>query len=343
MLDPYPRVILIPGIGMFISGKNRRACRIAQELYLHTMSVGLTCSSIARYTALSPKDQFEFEYWPLELYKLTLLPPEKEMSRRIVLITGAAGAIGQAIAAKLVAAGASVILTDVNAEPLQRLSEELNQQSGEHNTVAIPLDVSCESGVTDAFQQAILAYGGLDVIVSNAGIARAGAVENLSLQDWEASLSVNSTGHFLICREAMRAFRRQGMGGNIGVVSTKNIVAPGKDFGAYSASKAAQAQLARVLAIEGADYGIRVNMVNPDAVMEGSGLWSKEVREARAAAYGIPVDKLEHYYAMRNLLKTKITGQDVAEAVLFLASDRSSKTTGTMIAVDGGVREAFPR
>jgi rhamnulose-1-phosphate aldolase/alcohol dehydrogenase len=343
MLDPYPRVILIPGIGMFISGKNRRACRIAQELYLHTMSVGLTCSSIARYTALSPKDQFEFEYWPLELYKLTLLPPEKEMSRRIVLITGAAGAIGQAIAARLVAAGASVILTDVNAEPLQRLSEELNQQSGEKNTVAIPLDVSCESSVTDAFQQAILAYGGLDAIVSNAGIARAGAVENLSLQDWEASLSVNSTGHFLICREAMRAFRRQGMGGNIVVVSTKNIVAPGKDFGAYSASKAAQAQLARVLAIEGADYGVRVNMVNPDAVMEGSGLWSKEVREARAAAYGIPVDKLEHYYAMRNLLKTKITGQDVAEAVLFLASDRSSKTTGTMIAVDGGVREAFPR
>jgi len=133
------------------------------------------------------------------------------------------------------------------------------------------------------------------------------------------------------------------MGGNIVVVSTKNILAPGKDFGAYSASKAAQAQLTRVLALEGGDYGVRVNMVNPDAVIEGSGLWSKEVREARAAAYGIPVDKLEHYYAMRNLLKTNITGQDVAEAVLFLASDRSSKTTGTMIAVDGGVREAFPR
>jgi rhamnulose-1-phosphate aldolase/alcohol dehydrogenase len=343
MLDPYPRVILIPGIGMFISGKDRRACRIAQDLYLHTMSVGLTCSSIAHYTALSPRDQFEFEYWPLELYKLSLLPPEKEMSRRIVLITGAAGAIGQAIAARLVAAGASVILTDVNAERLQSLSEELNQKSGEQNSIAIPLDVSHESSVIDSFQKAILAYGGLDVIVSNAGIARPGAVENLSLQDWQASLSVNSTGHFLICREAMRAFRRQGMGGNIVVVATKNIVAPGKDFGAYSASKAAQAQLARVLAIEGADYGVRVNMVNPDAIIEGSGLWSQEVREGRAAAYGIPVDKLEHYYAMRNLLKTKVTGQDVAEAVLFLASDRSAKTTGTMIAVDGGVREAFPR
>ncbi|HET7059671.1 MAG TPA: SDR family oxidoreductase, partial [Nitrospiraceae bacterium] len=343
MLDPYPRVILIPGIGMFIAGKNRRACRIAHELYLHTMSVGLTCASIAHYTGLSSRDQFEFEYWPLELYKLTLLPPEKEMSRRIVLVTGAAGAIGQAIAARLVSAGASVILTDVNAEPLQRLSDELNQKSGEHNTVAIPIDVSHESSVMEGFQRAILAYGGLDVIVSNAGIARPGAVEHLSLQDWQDSLSVNSTGHFLICREAMRAFHRQGMGGNIVVVSTKNILAPGKDFGAYSASKAAQAQLARVLALEGGDYGVRVNMVNPDAVIEGSGLWSKEVREARAAAYGIPVDKLEHYYAMRNLLKTNITGQDVAEAVLFLASDRSSKTTGTMIAVDGGVREAFPR
>lgn len=343
MLDPYPRVILIPGIGMFISGKDRRACRIAHELYLHTMSVGQTCSSIARYTGLSSREQCEFEYWPLELYKLTLLPPEKEMSRRIVLITGAAGAIGRAIAARLVAAGASVILTDVNAEMLQRLSEDLNQKSGEQNTVAIPLDVSRESSVMDGFQKAILAYGGLDVVVSNAGIARTGAVENLSLQDWDASLSVNATGHFLICREAMRAFRRQSLGGNIVVVATKNIVAPGKDFGAYSASKAAQAQLARVLAIEGGDDGVRVNMVNPDAVIEGSGLWSQEVREARAAAYGIPVEKLEHYYAMRNLLKTKITGQDVAEAVLFLASDRSSKTTGTMIAVDGGVREAFPR
>lgn len=343
MLDPYPRVILIPGIGMFISGKNRRACRIAHELYLHTMTVGLTCASIAHYTGLSSKDQFEFEYWPLELYKLTLLPPEKEMSRRIVLVTGAAGAIGQAIAEKLVAAGASVILTDVNAEPLQRLSDELNQKSGEHNTVAIPIDVSSESSVTEGFRRAILAYGGLDVVVSNAGIARAGAVEYLSLQDWQDSLSVNSTGHFLICREAMRTFRRQGMGGNIVVVSTKNVLAPGKDFGAYSASKAAQAQLARVLALEGGDYGVRVNMVNPDAVIEGSGLWSKEVREGRAAAYGISVDKLEHYYAMRNLLKTNITGHDVAEAVLFLASDRSSKTTGTMIAVDGGVREAFPR
>lgn len=343
MLDPYPRVILIPGIGMFISGKNRRACRIAHELYLHTMTVGLTCASIAHYTGLSSKDQFEFEYWPLELYKLTLLPPEKEMSRRIVLVTGAAGAIGQAIAEKLVATGASVILTDVNAEPLQRLSDELNQKSGEHNTVAIPIDVSSESSVTEGFRRAILAYGGLDVVVSNAGIARAGAVEYLSLQDWQDSLSVNSTGHFLICREAMRTFRRQGMGGNIVVVSTKNVLAPGKDFGAYSASKAAQAQLARVLALEGGDYGVRVNMVNPDAVIEGSGLWSKEVREGRAAAYGISVDKLEHYYAMRNLLKTNITGHDVAEAVLFLASDRSSKTTGTMIAVDGGVREAFPR
>ena len=343
MLDPYPRVILIPGIGMFISGKNRRACRIAHELYLHTMSVGQTCASIAHYTGLSSKDQFEFEYWPLELYKLTLLPPEKEMSRRIVLVTGAAGAIGRAIAARLVAAGASVILTDVHAEPLQRLSEELNQKSGEHNTVAIPMDVCHESSVTEGFQRAILAYGGLDVIVSNAGIARPGAVEDLSLRDWQESLSVNSTGHFLVCREAMRAFHRQGMGGNIVVVSTKNVLAPGKDFGAYSASKAAQAQLARVLALEGGEYGVRVNMVNPDAVIEGSGLWSKEVREARAAAYGIPVEKLEHYYAMRNLLKTNITGQDVAEAVLFLASDRSSKTTGTMIAVDGGVREAFPR
>ncbi|WP_447980628.1 bifunctional rhamnulose-1-phosphate aldolase/short-chain dehydrogenase [Candidatus Nitrospira bockiana] len=343
MQDPNPRVILIPGVGMFTSGKDRRACRIAHDLYVHTIRVVMATSSFDRYTTLSPKDKFEFEYWPMELHKLSLLPPEKELSRRIALVTGAAGALGRAIAAHLVSAGASVILTDIDHDKVQALSAELNAKAGEENTTAVAMDVTKESSVEEAFEKALLAYGGLDIVVSNAGIARGGAVEHLSLEDWNRSLAVNATGHFLVCRRAMKAFRAQNLGGNIVVVATKNVLAPGKEFGAYSASKAAQAQLARILALEGADIGVRVNMVNPDGILEGSGIWSKEVREARAHAYGIQVDKLEDYCASRNLLHVKVTAEDVAQAVLFLASDRSAKTTGSMIPVDGGVREAFPR
>ena len=178
---------------------------------------------------------------------------------------------------------------------------------------------------------------------SNAGIAQSSSIDHLTLKDWAESLDVNATGHFLVCREAMRVFKQQDLGGNITVIATKNILAPGKDFGAYSASKAAQAQLARVLAIEGAEFGVRVNMVNPDAVFEGSGLWSNETRTARAKSYGIPVEKLEEHCVARTLLKVKVSARDVAEAVLFLSSERSSKTTGAMIPVDGGIREAFPR
>ncbi len=343
MLDPYPRIVLVPGIGLFAAGKDPRACRIARDFYLHTMSVARASSVIDRYSGLSPQDQFDFEYWPLELYKLTLAPPERDMARRIVLITGAAGAIGRAVAARLVTAGASVILTDVDRAPLQRLSDELNESCGEEHTIALHMNVADESEVAAAMNRAVLRYGGLDVLVSNAGIARSGSIDGLSLADWNASFAVNATGHFLVCREAMRLFKRQGMGGNIVVVATKNVVAPGKHFAAYSASKAAQVQLARVLAIEGGECGVRVNIVNPDAVLEGSGLWSPDMRRSRAAAYGIPVEQLEAHCIKRNLLQVKITSHDVAESVLFLASDRSSKTTGTMISVDGGVKEAFPR
>lgn len=343
MLDPNPRVVLVPGLGMFTTGKNRRAARITRDIYVHTMRVILNASSIDAYTTISAKEMCDFEYWPMENFKLTLLPKEKLLSRRIALVTGAAGALGRAIAARLVEEGASVILTDINQAKLQALSDELNAQTGECNTVPILMDVTSEASVSHAFEQAVLAYGGLDILVSNAGIARSASVDELSLGDWSDSIAVNATGHFLVCREAMRIFKKQGLGGNIVVVATKNILAPGKHFGAYSASKAAQAQLARVLAIEGAEFGVRVNMVNPDAVIEGSGIWSSQIKRQRARAYGIPMARLEAHFVERTLLKVKVSGLDVAEAVLFLASDRSAKTTGAMIPVDGGVKEAFPR
>lgn len=343
MLDPNPRVILIPGLGLFVSGKDRRACRITHDLYTHTMKVIRHAEAVDAYTPIATQDQCDFEYWPLENFKLTLLPKEKEMSSRIVLVTGAAGAIGQAIAKRFVDEGASVILADINDLALRELADRLNQQAGEENTLALPLDITNEGSVRLAFEKVALAYGGLDILVSNAGIARGAPVLELTLDDWQRSFDVNATGHFLVCREALRIFQRQGIGGNIVVVATKNLLAPGKEFGAYSASKAAQAQLARVLALEGADFGVRVNMVNPDAVFDGSGIWSKELRAARAKAYGIPVDDLESYCRSRSLLKVAVSAFDVAESVLFLASDRSAKTTGAMIPVDGGVKEAFPR
>ena len=343
MLDPNPRVILIPGLGMFTTGKDPRACRITRDLYDHTIGVLTAASALGTYQPLSPRDLSDFEYWPMENYKLTLLPSEKELSRRVALVTGAAGCFGQAIARHLLAEGTSVILTDINEAKVRGLSAELNAQAQQDATIAITMDVTRETSVREAFQKAALAYGGLDILISNAGIARSSPLDRLSLKDWSDSLAVNATGHFLVCREAMRLFKAQGLGGNIVVIATKNVVVPGKDFGAYSASKAAQAQMARVLAIEGAEFGVRINLVNPDAVFEGSGIWSKEIRTARAKAYGIPLEELQDYCVARTLLKVKVTAQDVAEAVLFLTSDRSSKTTGAMIPVDGGIREAFPR
>jgi NAD(P)-dependent dehydrogenase (short-subunit alcohol dehydrogenase family) len=197
--------------------------------------------------------------------------------------------------------------------------------------------------VRAAFETTVLAYGGLDILVSNAGIAHGASVARMELEDWERSFAVNSTGHFLVAREAMRILMAQGLGGALVFVATKNVMSPGKDFAAYSASKAAEAQLAKVLALEGAPHGIRSNIVNPDAVFQDSGLWSDAIRRERAAAQGIGVDELEDFYRKRNLLGAHILPDDVAEAVVFLASDRSAKTTGCTLTVDGGMKDAFPR
>ncbi|HEY3116708.1 MAG TPA: SDR family oxidoreductase, partial [Chloroflexota bacterium] len=283
------------------------------------------------------------EYWPLELYKLTLAPAEKELARRVVLVTGAARGIGAAIARRLAAEGAHVLLTDINEERATAVATGIEQKEGAGRAAAVSLDVTDETSVAAAFEKLRLTYGGLDILISNAGVAIVAPLDTLELDDWQRSLAVNATGHFLVAREAMRIFKEQRTGGSMVFVATKNVPAPGKDFGAYSVAKAAEAQLARVLAIEGGEFGVRVNMINPDAVFEDSGLWSDELKEMRAASYGIEADGLEGYYQQRNLLKARVTPDDVAQAALWLASDRSSKTTGAMIPVDGGLREAFPR
>jgi NAD(P)-dependent dehydrogenase (short-subunit alcohol dehydrogenase family) len=204
------------------------------------------------------------------------------------------------------------------------------------------MDVTSEASIARAMDGILRAFGGLDFLVSNAGVAAVASVERLSRREWDASLAVNATGHFLVARAVIRWLRAQGLGGSLVFVASKNVLAPGREFGAYSAAKAAETQLARVLAIENGEAGIRVNIVNPDGVFEGSGLW-RVIRGQRARTYGLAPSRLEAYYQQRNLLKARVLPEDVAEAVGFLVSARSSKTTGCILTVDGGLREAFPR
>jgi NAD(P)-dependent dehydrogenase (short-subunit alcohol dehydrogenase family) len=223
------------------------------------------------------------------------------------------------------------------------VAEDIAGEAGPARPLGVAMDVTSEASVRAGIAAAVAAYGGLDVVVSNAGIAHSAPIDRMTLADWERSFAVNSTGHFLVTREALRVLRAQGLGGSLVYVATKNVMSPGKDFAAYSAAKAAEAQLAKVAALEGGPHGIRANIVSPDAVFRDSGLWSEEVRRERARAQGIAVDQVEEFYRRRNLLGVSVLPEDVAEAVLFLASDRSAKTTGCTLTVDGGVKDAFPR
>jgi rhamnulose-1-phosphate aldolase/alcohol dehydrogenase len=343
MLDPSPRVVLMPGVGMWTAGKDARAARIVRDIYRHTMRIIERAESSGGYETLNDHDAFHAEYWPLELYKLTLLPKEKELASKIVLVTGAASGIGRAICERFAEEGAHVVVTDVDLALAEQVAESIVARHGLRRAFAVRLDVSDEQEVERAFEETIRAYGGLDVVVSNAGISSFGSLDALPVADWDRSFAVNSRGHFLVARAAMRILKQQGLGGSIVFNASKNVTAPGKEFGAYSVSKAAEAQLCRIVALEGGEYGIRANMLNPDAIFGGSRFWSDEMRTMRAQAYGVDTDRLPDFYRNRTLLQVEVTADDVAEAALFLAGPRSAKTTGTMLPVDGGVKEAFPR
>ena len=343
LTDPHPRVILLPGLGMFTTGKDARTAGIVADIYHHTAWVLGAASGIGDYVSLTPAEAFGVEFWPLELYKLAQAPPEKELARRIALVTGGASGIGRAVARRLAREGAHVVVGDVDEEGAARVAHDIVTELGPARAIGVRMDVADEESVQDGLLASMETYGGLDVVVSNAGIAHSAPLASISLADWERSFAVNARGHFLVTREAFRILEAQGLGGSLLYVATKNVMSPGKDFAAYSAAKAAEAQLAKVAAIEGGPHGIRANIVNPDAVFRDSRLWSEEVRRERARAQGIDVAQLEEFYRKRNLLGVSVLPEDVAEAVLFLASDRAAKTTGCTLTVDGGVRDAFPR
>jgi rhamnulose-1-phosphate aldolase/alcohol dehydrogenase len=343
-LDPLPRVILVPGVGMFTAGAAARDARIAADLYEHTLRTKRQVWETGEYEGLPDLDLWEVEYWSLEQAKLGKAK-ELPLARQVAAITGAAGAIGGAIAGKLLAAGAHVALLDRDKAGLAAAEARLAERYGSAAVAAFVHDVTDEASTAAAFAGICRRFGGVDIVVPNAGIARSTPIADLSLDDWQRVQEVNSTGVFLTVREAARLMRLQGTGGNVILISSKNVYAPGAQFAAYSASKAAAAQFAKVAALELAAHGIRVNAVNPDAVFGSaetpSGLW-QAVGPDRARARGLDLSGLEDFYRERSLLKIRLTGEHVGNAVVFFASNLTP-TTGATLPVDSGIPEAFPR
>jgi NAD(P)-dependent dehydrogenase (short-subunit alcohol dehydrogenase family) len=300
-------------------------------------------SSIDAYVGLPEQEAFNIEYWLLEEAKLQRMPRAKSLAGRVALVTGGASGIGRATATRLLVEGAAVVIADIDQVALAQTHAELGRAFGKDNIRSVPLDVTSEDNVIEAFADAVIEYGGIDILVSSAGISSAAPIEDTDLDMWNRSISILSTGYFLVAREAFRLMKRQGLGGGVIFVASKNGLVPSPNAAAYGAAKASEIHLARCLAVEGAPAGIRVNVVNPDAVLRGSKIWTGEWREQRAAAYNMEPHELEEHYRKRSLLKRDVLPEDVAEAIYFLASDLSAKSTGNIINVDAGNAQAFTR
>jgi NAD(P)-dependent dehydrogenase (short-subunit alcohol dehydrogenase family) len=339
MADPDPRVVLIENVGMVTVGQTPKAARISRDLYHRAVEVMAGAGAVSRFVSLTESESFAVEYWPLELYKLSLAPPPGELQGKVALVTGAAGGIGRAVLRALSGAGASVVAFDIDGDGAADAVAELGDGGA-----SVPGDVTSEASVASAFAAAVDTFGGVDIVVSNAGIASSAPIAETTLAEWERNQSVLGTGYFLVAREAFRVMQAQGRGGSIVFVVSKNSLVAGPNASAYSSAKAAELHLARCLAEEGGPAGIRVNTVNPDAVLQGSRIWDSSWRTERADAYGIAPDQLEEHYRKRTALGVNVLPEDIADAVLHFASGaRSAKSTGNILNVDGGVAAAFPR
>lgn len=343
MRDPNPVVILYPGVGMFTFAKDKQTARVAAEFYINAINVMRGAEAISEYTALPRQEAFNIEYWLLEEAKLQRMPKPKPLSDRVALVTGSGGGIGLATAKKLAAEGACVVLNDVDEQRLEEAKADFLKSFGKDAVVATTLDVTRPDSVAEAFEAACLAFGGVDIVVNNAGISISKGILDHTMDDWDRLQDILVKGQFLVSQAGVAVMRKQGFGGDIVNIVSKNAVVAGPNNLGYGAAKAAQAHITRLLAAElGADH-IRVNMVNPDAVIAGSNIWAGGWAEGRAKAYGVAVDELPAFYAKRTLLGEIILPEDIANAVFAFVGGLLNKSTGNALNVDGGVAMGFLR
>ena len=343
MRDPNAVVYLVPGVGMITFARDKATARISDEFYVNAINVMRGASTVSTYVGLPEQEAFDIEYWLLEEAKLQRMPKPRPLAGKVALITGGAGGIGKATAERFLRDGACVVLADIDDTALAATHAEL---SGRHTADAVrsvKLDVTREQQVIDAFSFAAAEYGGIDILISNAGISSSAPIDETELSMWNRNMDILSTGYFLVAREAFRLMKQQKTGGAIVFIASKNGLAASPNAAAYCTAKAAEIHLARCLALEGAEFGIRVNTVNPDAVLRGSKIWTGEWREQRAAAYNMSPDELEEHYRKRSLLKLSVYPEDIAEAAFFFVSDMSAKSTGNIVNVDAGNAQSFTR
>lgn len=341
--DPNAVVYLIPGVGMITFAKDKATARISGEFYINAINVMRGSSAVSEYCGLPEQEAFDIEYWLLEEAKLQRMPKPKSMAGRIALVTGGAGGIGAATAEKYLAEGACVVLADIDDKALRSTQSDLAERYGSDGVRSVLMNVTDEEAVIASFSNTSVEFGGIDILVSNAGIASSAPVEETTLALWNKNMDILSTGYFLVSREAFKIMRAQNIGGSIVFIASKNGLAASPNASAYCTAKAAEIHLARCLALEGAEAGIRVNVVNPDAVLKGSKIWSGEWLDQRASTYQTDKDGLEEMYRNRSMLKRSVFPEDIAEAAYFLASEASAKSTGNIINVDAGNVQAFTR
>ncbi|MEM6898897.1 MAG: bifunctional rhamnulose-1-phosphate aldolase/short-chain dehydrogenase [Pseudomonadota bacterium] len=341
MRDANPVVYLVPGIGMITFAKDKATARIAGEFYVNAINVMRGAEAVSAYQGLDEQEAFDIEYWLLEEAKLQRMPKPKSLAGQVAWISGGAGGIGRTCAARLLYEGACVVLADIDQARLGTAEKDLIEQFGADKISSVYCNVTEEASVVDAFKHACRSFGGVDILVANAGIASAAPIEETTIELWRKNHDVLSEGYFLVAREAFGLMKE--LGGSIVFIGSKNALAASPNATAYASAKAAELHLARCLALEGAPHAIRVNSVNPDAVLSGSSIWTGTWRKERADAYGLKEDDLEEHYRKRSLLKRSVLPEDVAEAVAFFATDASAKSTGNILNVDGGNAAAFPR
>ncbi|VXA97851.1 bifunctional rhamnulose-1-phosphate aldolase/short-chain dehydrogenase [Massilia sp. 9I] len=341
--DANPIIYLIPGVGMLSFAKDKATARIAGEFYVNAINVMRGANGVDSYVGLPEQEAFDIEYWLLEEAKLQRMPKPKSLAGRIALVTGGAGGIGQAVARQLLQEGACVMVTDIDNEALASAQAALSKAAGKDNVAVVRGNITSEEEVAQVLAETALRFGGVDLLVSNAGIASAAPLDETTLDIWKRNQDILVTGYFLVSRSAFQMMKQQKLGGSMVFVGSKNGLVASAGASAYCTAKAAELHLARCVALEGAEHGIRVNVVNPDAVIKGSRIWDGKWKEERAASNKIDTDDIEEFYRKRSMLKLSVLPEDIAEAVYFFASDKSAKSTGNILNVDAGNAGAFTR